>query len=159
MWRMHPGTTQGQSDSGIRPWCDGEPVFPINAVTNRVYNGINISLLWLSANRNGYEHDRWLTSRQAITAGGSEKLSLAVLYLPQERKVKDASRSSLPDSNGDPVIQHYALLREFWLFNIAQCEGLSLQQPVIHTDTPVEVAETMICASGGLMTTRSAMCS
>ena len=138
----------------IRPWRDGEPVFPINAVTNRAYNGINISLLWLSANRNGYEHDRWLTFRQAITAGGNvrkgEKSSLAVLYLPQEREVKDARGEPLPDSNGEPVIQHFALLREFRLFNIAQCEGLplSLQQPVIHTEAPVEAAEAVICASG-----------
>ncbi|MBP2170703.1 antirestriction protein ArdC [Erwinia toletana] len=138
----------------IRPWRDGEPVFPINAALNRAYNGINIPLLWHSANRNGYEHDRWLTYRQALNAGGyvrmGEKSTLAVLYLPQERTDKDENGNPIIDKNGQPKIKHFALLREFRLFNIAQCEGLPLSymQPVIQVSAPVESADAIISHSG-----------
>ncbi|MFS2224873.1 ArdC family protein [Pantoea sp. B65] len=138
----------------IRPWRDGEPVFPVNAALNRAYNGINIPLLWRSADRNGFEHDRWLTFRQALNVGGNvrkgEKSTLAVLYLPQEREEKDKNGEPLFDSNGQPKKQHFALLRTFRLFNLEQCDGLpqAWKQPVIQVSAPVEAAEAVISHSG-----------
>lgn len=55
----------------VRPWREGEPVVPMNALSGRLYHGINIPLLWNSAERQGYESDRWLTFTQIRNAGGN----------------------------------------------------------------------------------------
>ena len=55
----------------VRPWREGEPVVPMNALSGRFYHGINIPLLWNSAERQGYENDRWLTFTQIRNAGGN----------------------------------------------------------------------------------------
>lgn len=65
----------------VRLWREGEPVVPMNALSGRFYHGINIPLLWNSAERQGYESDRWLTFTQFRNAGGNvrkgEKSKLA----------------------------------------------------------------------------------
>lgn len=58
-------------DPWVRPWREGEPVVPMNALSGRLYHGINIPLLWNSAERQGYESDRWLTFTQIRNAGGN----------------------------------------------------------------------------------------
>ncbi|HBS5676392.1 ArdC family protein [Klebsiella sp. 141240] len=138
----------------VRPWRDGEPVFPINAASGRAYHGINVPFLWRSADKNGYENDRWLTFHQAIEAGGNvrkgEKSSLAVLYLPQEKEVLGSNGAPVADKDGNPQVRHFALVREFRLFNVAQCEGLpaAFFEPIAQVDAPQETAEAIRRYSG-----------
>lgn len=54
----------------IRPWRDGEPPFPINALSGRPYHGINVPLLWNSADKQSFASDRWLTFHQVSALGG-----------------------------------------------------------------------------------------
>lgn len=144
----------------VRPWREGEPVVPMNALSGRLYHGINIPLLWNSAERQGYESDRWLTFTQIRNAGGNirkgERSTLAVFYLPQQREVVDSNGSTVLDADGNPKVTSYAVVREFRLFNIQQCEGLpeAFSQPVVMVDDPIAAAEQVARQSAVTITHR-----
>lgn len=91
-----------------------------NAFTGRPYRGINLLLLGLTAIECGFDDPRWLTYRQADVNGGhvrrGEQGTQVVLWKWIERND--------PDAEG--VERHYALLRLFTVFNVAQCDGLAL---------------------------------
>ncbi|EJH1098719.1 ArdC family protein, partial [Escherichia coli] len=73
-----------------RPWRSarngaGEPeMMPVNALTGKPYTGVNVLLLWLTADEAGYASNHWLTYRQAQQLGGhvrkGEVATLAVIY-------------------------------------------------------------------------------
>ncbi|MEL4016932.1 ArdC family protein [Dryocola clanedunensis] len=138
----------------LRPWRDGEPPFPINALSGRPYHGINIPLLWSRASQESFASDRWLTFHQVRLLGGwvhkGEKSSLAVLYLPRFRELRDDQGKPLLDDTGTPRRHHFGIAREFRLFNLSQCDGLpsSLYDPVSRPDQPVEAAEAIVAHSG-----------
>lgn len=144
----------------VRPWREGEPVVPMNALSGRLYHGINIPLLWNSAERLGYESDRWLTFTQIRNAGGNvrkgEKSTLAVFYLPQQREVVNSNGNTVLDADGNPKVTSYAVVREFRLFNIQQCEGLpeAFSQPVVMVDDPIAAAEQVARQSAVVITHR-----
>ena len=54
----------------VKPW-NASAGFPVNATTNKPYNGVNVFLLWLKESALGYKSSRWLTFKQAKKAGGS----------------------------------------------------------------------------------------
>ncbi|MGJ8517600.1 DUF3275 family protein [Carnimonas bestiolae] len=125
----------------VKPWDSAGrvPLIPSNAVSGRQYRGINVLLLMMTAMEQGYLHDRWLTFNQAIKAGGNvrrgEKGTQIALYQPGVRREKDADGNDLLDDNGQPVETHYANLRGYTVFNVAQCDGLPTDMM-----TPVEPA-------------------
>ena len=57
---------------------------PINAITNKAYRGINTVALWVAAQVNGYQSDRWATYRAWDQLGcqvrGGEKSTCAVFF-------------------------------------------------------------------------------
>ncbi len=138
----------------IRPWRDGEPPFPINALSGRPYHGINVPLLWNSADKQSFASDRWLTFHQVSALGAQvrrgEKSSLAVLYLPRTQEETDALGQPLLDENGEPQVRHFGIIREFRLFNLSQCDGLpqTLSEPFTRPAEPVETAEAIAMNSG-----------
>lgn len=138
----------------IRPWRDGEPPFPVNALSGRPYHGINVPLLWSSADRRGFPGDRWLTFHQIRSLGGQvcrgETASLAVLYLPCAQEETDARGQPLLEENGEPKVRHFGVIREYRLFNLSQCEGLPqrLSEPFVRPASPVEMADAIVLNSG-----------
>ncbi|WP_236633811.1 ArdC-like ssDNA-binding domain-containing protein [Siccibacter colletis] len=92
----------------VRPWREGEPLVPMNALSGRFYHGINIPLLWSSAEQQGYESDRWLNFTQIRNTGGNvrkgEKSTLAVFYLPQQREVVGTVGNTVLDTAGNPEV-------------------------------------------------------
>ena len=114
-----------------RPWRSAERVhgssLPVNAVTGRAYSGINVPLLWMAAEEQGYASDRWITFRQAKEAGGNvrkgETSSLAIIYKPFEKQARDSS-DNLLFRDGEPVMEQLAMIKQLQLFSVYQCEGL-----------------------------------
>jgi antirestriction protein ArdC len=106
----------GLLSQGTVPWHKPWSVktgMPRNLVTQKPYRGINPFLL-LAA---GYESPHWLTFRQAIQLGGSvkkgEKACPVVFWKQMELTDKESGE-----------IEKMPLLRMYFVFNVAQCEGL-----------------------------------
>ena len=115
-----------------RPWSETSAKVmtrPVNAVTDRKYSGINVTILWTAATSNGFNRDRWLTYNQARNAGGhvrrGEKGTVAILYRDIEVRRKDDSGDLILDSNGNVIKEKIKFIKGFTLFNVDQCEGLS----------------------------------
>jgi len=104
---------------------------PVNALTGRAYSGINVLLLWAAAEEQGFASDRWLTYNQAKEAGGQvrkgETASLAVVYKDWTKQAEDTNGNRLFDAEGKPLKETVPMLRQFYLFNVAQCDGLPEQ--------------------------------
>lgn len=114
----------------LKPWDNVVPYggMPCNAVSGRLYSGINILLLWLSAAEHGYTQRKWITAKAAIDAGGyvrkGEKATVAVNYRPFEREKTDKDGNPVFDDEGNPVMEQSASIKKHCLFNIEQCENL-----------------------------------
>jgi antirestriction protein ArdC len=106
----------GLLEQGTVPWHKPWNVstgLPRNLVTKKPYRGINPFLLMAMA----YESPHWLTFRQAIQLGGSvkkgEKACPVVFWKPLE--VTDTQSGE---------VEKIRMLRMYFVFNVAQCEGL-----------------------------------
>lgn len=120
-------------EQGVRPWSkswkatDNGPktrrfsnfVMPIR-VTGEYYRGVNVVLLWMAAEANGFKQPMWLTFKAAADMGGhvkkGEKGTTIVHYHFIKREVEDAT--------GAKSEQKIPSIRSFTVFNVEQCEGL-----------------------------------
>lgn len=116
----------GLLEQGTVPWHMPWQVktgLPRNLVTKKPYRGINPFLLMAA----GYESPHWLTFRQAIQLGGSvrkgEKACPVVFWKHLEVTGKESGE-----------IVKIPLLRLYYVFNVAQCEGLK-NAPAAEADT------------------------
>jgi antirestriction protein ArdC len=107
-------------EAGVMPWekawqSAGSKI-PMNAITGRPYSGINVLLFWMSA-ESGYASPRYLTFKQAKEAGGNVRKGEhgTKVYFFKQLTVADTA------SGKDKTIP---MLREFTVFNVAQCENL-----------------------------------
>lgn len=100
----------------VKPWSAtaGQNV-PQNAVTNRPYSGCNVILLWLARNRD-WPTPRFLTFKQAIEAGGNVRKGEhgTKVYFVKQLQIKD----------GEEDARLVPMMREYTVFNVAQCENL-----------------------------------
>jgi len=134
--------------AGVIPWekpwkaprFAGGP-FPRNFFTGKPYRGINVMLLWSS----DYSSPFWLTFKQAQALKGNvrkgERGTPIVFYkqLPEDKK-KEAAKDRDEDERAPFVLCHYTV------FNVEQCDGLSLPELDQHTNEQ-EVDEDALCES------------
>jgi antirestriction protein ArdC len=122
---------------------------PCNALTRRLYRGINTAILGLSAERRGFQSRHWLTFRQAKEMGVSvrsgEKGTHVVLFKPLTKKTTD---------DGEEKLDTFFLMRTYCVFNVEQTTGLdhlrvgSAPLPANEIEQRHERAETVIAATG-----------
>ncbi len=111
-----------------KPWTGdtGGAAFPRRS-NGKPYRGINILMLWLTAEEQGYRSPFWFTYRQAQEAGGQvrkgEKSATVVKYGNVERQ---------DEATGDSKRVPY--LKAYRVFNADQVEGL----PEEYLGTPAE---------------------
>lgn len=115
----------------LRPWQnpDYNMALPRNAVSGRLYSGINIMLLWIASAKHGYQQCKWLTAHSASKLGGhvrkGERATIITYYTPIEREKCDDNGEPIVDAaNGEVEIERFAILKRYPVFNIEQCEGL-----------------------------------
>lgn len=100
----------------VRPWTPGTPVMPENALTGRAYSGINVVILWMTAQARLYPTNRWLTFQQALEHGAcvrkGEKSATVVF-------VKRVAAKEEEETKG------YGVYKTFNVFNVAQVDGLT----------------------------------
>ena len=147
-------------EAGTPPWScpwrrSGVDPRPANITTSRLYRGINVLLLNLRCQAEGFNHNRWLTFSQAQGLGarvrrgetGTQIVFFKLHELDAERDLReerdDAQRRVVP------------LLRAFTVFNVDQIEGLPegmAPAPVPRADwEPIEVAERLLDTSGAVI--------
>ncbi len=147
----------GQLEAGCFPWVQpwGRPGvaglgLPHNGATGRRYSGINVLVLWGATFEHGYPSQGWLTFRQALAAGGAvrrgekaTKIVFADRFTPSKEKERAARDGDEPGT--------VAFLKEFPVFNLAQCEGLEHLAPQAAPVPERQVApgaEALIAATG-----------
>lgn len=109
---------RGTASAGPR-WTGGKAMgLPTNAKTGEAYHGINVLLLWSEMADKTYSSSQWLTYKQAADLGGQvrkgEKSVMCVYYQTVQKKELQA----------DDEAESYFLAKPFWLFNVAQVDGL-----------------------------------
>ncbi|WP_444813235.1 ArdC family protein [Variovorax saccharolyticus] len=113
---------------------------PRNGKTGAPCHGANVLLLWDAAIARGYAANVWLTYKQAAGLGAQvRKGERAVLCAHFERKGRPASAGGDDGSPGDAERPEdegraaggsagsFLACRPFWLFNIAQIDGLPVE--------------------------------
>lgn len=118
----------------VQPWDASKCpcTMPHNAVSGRMYSGINILILWAAGVEAGFSSQRWLTFRQAEAARGHVRRGekgTVVCYADRFTPKNEAERAQSEDREARTV----AFLMRFVVFNLDQCEGL----PEDMTSTPV----------------------
>ncbi|CAH0352854.1 zincin-like metallopeptidase domain-containing protein [Sphingobium sp. CECT 9361] len=134
-------------EEGRLPWAQPWdatrcPVtMPHNGVSGRVYSGINVLILWASGIGQGFEAQRWLTYRQAETAGGHVRRGekgTVICYADRFTPRDEAEQARGQDREARTI----AFLKRFTVFNVAQCAGL----PEALTDIPAQPDPVMAIA-------------
>ncbi|MDK9770104.1 ArdC family protein [Vibrio sp. B181a] len=136
---------------GIKPWsCPWDMTqssgIPSNSDTGKEYQGMNIMLLWMSAQMNRFSSSQWLTFKQAKSLGGQvrkgEKGTHIFFYKQVEKKSKD-----LKDENDT-----YSMLKTYVVFNLDQIDGIDSEnnmENVVRDDvTLVDEVECFIDSLG-----------
>ncbi|MBT2320750.1 DUF1738 domain-containing protein [Variovorax paradoxus] len=106
---------------------------PRNGKTGATYRGANVLILWDEAIEQGYGTNVWMTYRQAASLGAQVRRGeRAVMCAHFERKAPRSGRAAAEEPNGsdddDPQepgkTRTMLLCRPFWVFNVAQIDGL-----------------------------------
>lgn len=129
----------GLLEQGTVPWHKPWQVktgLPRNLITKKPYRGVNPFLLLAM----GYESPHWLTFRQAIQLGGSvkkgEKACPVVFWKQMEVTDKQSGE-----------MEKIPLLRLYYVFNVAQCEGLknmpAADETAFAVTKPAEIVANM----------------
>jgi antirestriction protein ArdC len=111
----------------VRPWKTTRQgvgsVMPANAVTGRSYSGINVPILWASADAHGYPIHAWMTFKQAEVAGAHVRKGEHGTHIVFTKRI------AASDDDDEPARR--SMLREYTVFNVAQIEGFTM------TETPL----------------------
>ena len=116
-----------QLSQGVRPWLKpwdaehaaGRITRPLRH-NGEPYHGINILMLWDSAQEQGFACLLWLTFRQAKELGGHVKKGehgSSVVYASSFKKAEESD-------DGQEIEREIPFLKEYRVFNAEQCEGL-----------------------------------
>jgi len=145
-----------QLEQGIRPWLKpwntehaaGRVSRPLRH-NGEPYHGINILMLWSSAEDHGFVSPYWLTFKQAQSLGGhvrkGEKGS-PVVFASSFEKVET-------DDQGEDALQKIPFLKQYTVFAADQIDGLpdryyELKQPPNHDIERLEQADAFFRATG-----------
>ncbi len=111
------------------PWypIDNQNPMPRNVVSRQGYRGINILILWASAEKNNYKSGVWGTFKQWQSLGANvkkgEKATHVVYSEVREKELKE----------GDKEADKYFIMRSFYVFNIAQVENYETSEEIIDS--------------------------
>lgn len=129
------------------PWhTSGLACEPVNAVTKRPYQGINVVSLWATAQAKGYESGVWATYNQWQELGAQvrkgEKSTLVVVWKEVDRKEKEQHSDEEQREQANKSKGRVLLARGFYVFNVAQVDGYQAAvQPTLPEDQRIEQAE------------------
>ena len=119
---------------------------PVNLKTGNAYNGVNVLLLWGTAQERGYKSNYWLTFQQAKEMGGNvrkgEKSTQGVFW--GSREIEEDGE------NGEKETRKASFAKSFYVFNLDQIDGIKAPDalPVGSAWDAHQNAEALIKGSG-----------
>ena len=126
--------------------------FPRNGKTGEAYRGVNVLILWDEAAERGYASNNWLTYKQAESMGAQVRKGEKGVMCAYFEMVKRKGAATAEANEGDEENGFFPMCKPFWLFNVAQIDGLpeSLTQPATTGAefNPIDEAERLLTASG-----------
>ena len=104
----------------FRPWGGGGPVSRPLRFNGQPYQGINVLMLWASAEMQGLSSPFWLTFNQARQLGGHVKKGEhgSPVVFASSFKKKEAG------DDGSEIEQEIHYLKQYLVFNSLQCDCL-----------------------------------
>jgi antirestriction protein ArdC len=132
------------------PWrTSGEfPQSPINAISRKPYRGINVILLWATAQAKGYQSGIWATYKQWQELGAQvrkgEKASHVVFW-----KFFDVDAESQNGEEESASGRRIPMARDYFVFNADQVDGYKRPEEAPTTVTErIAAAEAFFSAVG-----------
>lgn len=124
-----------------KPWKDLGGV-PVSMSTKKPYRGINILLLGMAAQANGFSSRWWGTYEQIAERGGQVRKG------EKSTKIVFWGQTMVEDDKNPGTKKKIFFLREFSVFNAVQADGeLGLPaEPVLEDHDPIEEVEQAIAA-------------
>lgn len=120
-----------------KPWNYGSEHGPINLVSQRHYQGINCFLLACTP----YASPYWLTYSQAQKLGGHVRKGETGNYIVFWKIYEKEDAGTEDGKKRLPVLRYYTV------FNVEQCEGITVPESDVTTwnqHDPIETAENII---------------
>ena len=133
---------------------------PINRKTGQPYKGMNVWFLGSAMNEFGYEHNEWVTYKNAQDLGGSVRKgesSTEVFFWnigywnPTTKKVYKSIADAVAKGEDKNDIKQFFTLKVWNVFNIAQCDDIEPRNPSQPIEpeeenifSPIEEAERII---------------
>jgi antirestriction protein ArdC len=139
------------------PWHhrDGERsaiAMPIN-ITGRVYRGINVPLLWATADAFGYRSTVWATYKQWQEQGAQvrkgEKAAMVVFW----KKLSFVTGTK--DETGEDETSERMMARAYFVFNADQVDGYDASKPVARPIDDLPESERIVGAEAFFAATGS----
>lgn len=146
----------GSLQNGVIPWrkpWNGGDMMPRNLHTRQEYTGTNIYMLWGASMQQNFESPYWVTYRQAQELGGhvkaGEKGHQIVRWLTRETPGKQKDTDAAPEAAGKTDAKKSDMHRFFYpkiytVFNVEQCEGLTVPETKKQDFSPVKAAEAIV---------------
>ena len=130
---------------------------PVNYKTKRAYSGVNVPLLWCAAADRGLDRNEWLTFKQAQELGASVKKGakgvMGVFFKMLPKKGSGAaSEAASNEASGEGEGGFIPMMKPFWLFNVADIEGLPEVMDERVAYESIAEAERFLEASGARIT-------
>lgn len=122
-------------EKGVIPWrkewdTAASDRMPVNAHSGKPYRGINVLTLWCEQAEKGYASNQWVTFKQALDLGGNVRKgekATPIVFWKFDRKADKTTGE----------IEQFCWARYYSVFNVAQCDGLTTDAPVVAADRPV----------------------
>lgn len=127
------------------PWrtSGGFPHSPMNAVSRRPYRGVNVLVLWATAQERGYTSGIWATYKQWQELGAQVRKgekSANVVFWKFFDKINESEDHS---GEGESALRRIPVARDFWVFSAEQVDGYAHQEePKTTREERIEKAET-----------------
>jgi antirestriction protein ArdC len=143
---------RGTVNTGRR-WTGGKQTgIPTNAKTGEPYRGINVLVLWAEMADKSYASSQWMTYKQAADMGATvrkgEKSVMCVYYQTVGQR----------ETQEDEDIHSYFLAKAFWLFNVAQIDGLPVDLTEKNTAKGNKALEPCTAAEQLLIDSKANIC-
>jgi antirestriction protein ArdC len=120
-------TIEDGAGSYRMPWrtSGGFPHSPINAVSKKSYRGVNVLILWATAEERGYKSGLWATYKQWLELGAQvrkgEKSANVVFW-----KFFDSSEEKENGAEpGETSLRRIPMARDYWVFNSEQVDNFT----------------------------------